>query len=283
MPDQNPMRTVDPSWNDWIAVNLRSGCDPSDMQARMVAAGWGKTAAIAALADGIAQAFPDLSGAPAQVLLPYLPECGVALCDGRTIRTALRLAEPAVALCDNLLSQAECAEMMDLAGSRGLLPSTVVDEASGAAIPHPERTSAGVMFQRAETPLVARIEQRLANLTQWPRENGEGLQILRYRKGQEYRPHFDSFPGGAGGGRHTARGGQRVNTVLVYLKSPLRGGGTCFPEAGLTLCPPPGSAILFRNVDAAGARAPTSLHAGLPVVEGEKVVLTYWQRADAFT
>lgn len=277
------MRTTDPSWDDWIAVNLRSGCDLSDMQARMVAAGWGEAEAIAALADVIAQVFPALAGAPAQVLLPALPESGITPCDGRNIRTVLRLAEPAIALCEDVLSQAECTNLLRLAESRGLLPSTVVDEASGAAIPHPERTSAGVMFRRAETPLIARIEQRLASLTQWPLANGEGLQILRYRKGQEYRPHFDSFPEGAGGGLHTARGGQRVNTVLVYLKSPSQGGGTCFPEAGLTLCPPPGSAVIFRNVDAAGRRAPTSLHSGLPVIEGEKVVLTYWQRVGTFS
>lgn len=277
------MRAADPSWDDWIAVNLRSGCDPSDMQARMVAAGWERAKAIDALADGIAQVFPDLSGAPAQVLLPHLPESGITTCDGRNIRTALRLAEPAIALCEDVLSQAECAELLCLAESRGLLPSTVVDESSGAAIPHPERTSAGVMFRRAETPLIARIERRLASLTQWPLANGEGLQVLRYRKGQEYRAHFDSFPDGAGGGLHTARGGQRVNTVLVYLKSPTQGGGTCFPHAGVTLCPPPGSAVIFRNVDAVGRRAPASLHSGLPVIEGEKVVLTYWQRVGAFS
>jgi prolyl 4-hydroxylase len=105
------------------------------------------------------------------------------------------------------------------------------------------------------------------------------LQILRYRKGQEYRPHFDSFPDGAGGAVHTARGGQRVNTVLVYLQSPEAGGGTAFPACGLTVCPQPGSAVIFRNVDGTGRRDPASLHAGLPVVHGEKVVMTYWQRA----
>lgn len=279
---RNHMRTADPSWGDWIALNLQSGCDPSDMQDRMIAAGWEKADAIAALAGGIAQVFPDVAGTPALAPLPMLPESGVATCDGREIRTSLRLAEPAIALCENVLSEAECAELLCLAENRGLLPSTVVDEANGEAVPHPERTSAGLMFQRAETPLIARIEQRLASLTQWPLANGEGLQILRYRQGQEYRAHFDSFPDGAGGGLHKTRGGQRLNTVLVYLKSPLQGGETCFPEAGLTLCPPPGWAVIFRNVDEAGRRAPASLHSGLPVIRGEKVVLTYWQRADAF-
>ena len=158
----------------------------------------------------------------------------------------------------------------------------MVDELSGQNVPHPERSSAGVMLARAETGLIDRLERRLAALTDWPIANGEGLQILRYRKGQEYRPHFDSFPDGAGGAVHTARGGQRVNTVLVYLQSPEAGGGTAFPACGLTVCPQPGSAVIFRNVDGTGRRDPASLHAGLPVVHGEKVVMTYWQRAGPY-
>lgn len=274
------MRQAEPSWQEWIVSNLVAGCDPADMQARMIAAGWSDADARAALASGIAHVFPGL--APSAVALPVVPGMGTIRCDGRDIPVVLRLTSPAVALCENVVSPTECAELLAYAQERGLNPSTVVDEASGQNVPHPERTSAGLMLRRAETALIERIERRLAELTAWPLANGEGLQILRYRQGQEYRAHFDSFPDGAGGAVHTARGGQRVNTVLVYLQSPEAGGGTAFPASGLTVCPRPGSAVIFRNVDLAGRRDPASLHAGLPVGHGEKVVMTYWQRAEAF-
>ena len=73
-----------------------------------------------------------------------------------------------------------------------------------------------------------------------------------------------------------------MNTVLVYLQSQEVGGGTAFPSCGLAVCPQPGSAVIFRNVDVTGRRDPASLHAGLPVVQGEKVVMTYWQRAGPY-
>lgn len=38
------------------------------------------------------------------------------------------------------------------------------------------------------------IEKRIAALLQWPVENGEGLQVLHYREGGEYRPHYDFSP-----------------------------------------------------------------------------------------
>lgn len=274
------MQAVEPSWHEWIVGNLSAGCDPADMEGRMLAAGWNEADAKTALSSGIAKVLPHLL-TPA-IALPVVPEAGTIRCDGRDIAVTLRLESPAVAVCANMLSAAECAELLDYAHGRGLTPSTVVDETSGREVPHPERTSAGLMLRRAETALIDRIERRLAELTAWPVENGEGLQILRYRADEEYRAHFDSFPDGAGGAIHTARGGQRVNTILVYLQSPKAGGGTIFPRCGLTACPEPGAAVIFRNVDTAGRRDPASLHAGLPVKQGEKVVMTYWQRAFTF-
>ncbi|NNM76421.1 2-oxoglutarate-dependent dioxygenase [Sphingomonas sp. ID1715] len=274
------MQFAEPSWQEWIARNLSAGCDPADMQVRMIAAGWNEADARAALSTGIAQVFPDLT-APV-VALPVVPDTGMIRCEDREIRVTFRLQNPAIALCENVLSEEERAELLKYAQERGLQPSTVVDEVSGDNLPHPERTSSGVMLDRSETGLISRLERRLAALTDWPVVNGEGLQILRYRKDEEYRPHFDSFPDGAGGAVHIAHGGQRVNTVLIYLQSPASGGATAFPSCGVALCPRPGSAVIFRNVDLAGRRDPASLHAGLPVVEGEKVIMTYWQRAGAF-
>jgi hypothetical protein len=65
-----------------------------------------------------------------------------------------------------------------------------------------------------------RIKQdvRLATLVDWPLSHGEGLQVLRYQVGGQYRPHFDYFPrSGAASPAHLAQGGQRIGTVIVYL------------------------------------------------------------------
>ena len=48
-------------------------------------------------------------------------------------------------------------------------------------------------FERGEFDICSRIERRVATLLNWPVDHGEGLQVLRYRPGAEYKPHYDYF------------------------------------------------------------------------------------------
>ena len=56
------------------------------------------------------------------------------------------------------------------------------------------------------------------------------------------------------------------------------GGGTAFPEANLVVDARMGRAVAFRNTDDAGRPDPDSLHAGTPVLAGEKWLATLWFR-----
>jgi len=128
---------------------------------------------------------------------------------------------------------------------------------------------------------VARIEARIAALLQWPVENGEGLQILRYRPGAEYKPHYDYFdPAQPGTASVLRRGGQRLASLVMYLNTPLRGGATTFPDVGLEVMPARGNAVFFSyerpHPDT------RTLHSGAPVLEGEKWVATKWLREGRF-
>ena len=67
------MQGAEPSWQEWIASNLSAGCDPADMQGRMIAAGWNEADARAALASGIGQVFPGLT---AQAIAAHA-DCGI--------------------------------------------------------------------------------------------------------------------------------------------------------------------------------------------------------------
>jgi prolyl 4-hydroxylase len=161
--------------------------------------------------------------------------------------------------------------------------SGVVDNQTGLGVIHEASTSSGIGFSRGATPLLATLESRLAQLTNWPITHGEGIQILRYQPGQQYKPHFDWFdPIEPGSTSHLKNGGQRVGTTVVYLSLPKLGGRTSFPEVGLEVAPTLGGAIFFNNVDFLGVPDPLSLHAGMPVEHGEKIVATYWQREAEF-
>jgi prolyl 4-hydroxylase len=135
------------------------------------------------------------------------------------------------------------------------------------------------MIQRAETPLVAKVEARLAEIAHWPVERGEGMQVQHYQQTNEYRPHFDWFdPELPGPRKHMEHGGQRVGTFVLYLSEVESGGGTAFPVIGLEVLPKKGGAVFFHNTDGMHQPDRRTLHAGSPVVKGVKVIANKWMR-----
>lgn len=178
-----------------------------------------------------------------------------------------------------LFSALECLHLMMVATPH-LQPSVHVDPVSGELVRDEIRTSA-----EWRPPLPARdlcyylIDRRLAAAADMPVAHGEPLTLLHYRPGQQYHPHHDAFePGREDRWMGPERGGQRHLTLLVYLNQVAAGGGTAFPELGLVIEPRPGGALLFDTCDAADRRHPDALHAGLPVQQGEKWLVSKWFR-----
>jgi len=161
--------------------------------------------------------------------------------------------------------------------------SRVVDDDGAGEIASIGRSSRGAVLYRGSTPAIQCIESRIARLIDLPVAHGEGLQILSYTPGQEYRPHFDYFdPATAGGARILAESGQRVATLIMYLSDVECGGGTQFPELSLEFTPAKGSALLFASVSREEELLPSSLHAGCPVTSGRKWIATKWLRGMPF-
>lgn len=196
----------------------------------------------------------------------------------REVDVIASLSDPRIVVLGNVLSGEECDELVALARER-MEPSLIVG-AEGAVVASGGRISNGMFFDRGENELCERIEARLARLLSWPVESGEGLQVLHYPPGGEFRPHYDYMPPPA---PHEAldpeRPGQRVATVIMYLASPARGGATVFPAAGLKVAALKGSAVFFSYDRPATVTG--TLHAGAPVFEGEKWAATKWLLATA--
>lgn len=163
-------------------------------------------------------------------------------------------------LCDHLINVA----------APSLVPSGVVDPETGQGRRSEVRTSYSMSFLASMyDPVVAEAMRPLAAIGGLPAGHAEPLGVLRYGPGQEYRPHHDYY----NDGQHPA---QRISTVFVYLNDVAEGGGTEFPKLGATVQPARGKAVKFLNCDAAGKPNPETLHAGLPVVSGEKWLVTLW-------
>ena len=122
-----------------------------------------------------------------------------------------------------------------------------------------------------EDPAVHALNRRLAAISGSAYACGEPLLILRYRPMQHYLNHLDALPG---------LENQRVMTALVYLNEGFEGGHTAFPAAGISYRGNLGDAILFTNVLENGQADQASLHAGLPVVSGEKYLASRWIRRE---
>ncbi|WP_236693960.1 hypothetical protein [Sporosarcina globispora] len=66
----------------------------------------------------------------------------------------------------------------------------MVDTESGEERPASGRTSKSMAFRIRENELVERIETRIAELANFPIENGEGLQVLNYGLGKAISTAF---------------------------------------------------------------------------------------------
>ncbi len=284
-------QTVTPELRQWIIEQARAGCRPDDVLASMRSSGWDEAVALDALTDTL-QSFlgTQPAGPPVAQVLPValrVPEPDLASAPStlwahdRAVTVLLSMHNPRLVVFGGLLSDAECDALVAAAAPRMARSETVVNETGGNEV-NAARTSDGMFFGRGELPICQLLEARIAALLHWPVAHGEGLQVLHYRPGAEYKPHHDYFdPAQPGMAAVLARGGQRVATVLVYLNTPQQGGGTVFPDVQLEVAPIKGNAVFF-SYDRPHAST-RSLHGGTPVLAGEKWVATKWLREGEFS
>lgn len=192
------------------------------------------------------------------------------------------LYRPRVILMGDLLSVKECDTLIEMARPE-LKRARVVDKKTGEFRIDHERISASKSFSQGETPVVGAIEARISALFGHPVTHQEPLQVLYYPVGGLYKPHHDYFPPDLpGSSAILKRGGQRVATVVMYLNDVDEGGGTMFPTLGLEAKPKLGNAVYFESVDEFGRVNSDLLHAGAPVINGEKWIAVKWIRAEPY-
>lgn len=140
------------------------------------------------------------------------------------------------------------------------------------------RTSSTHYFDR-EDEATREMEARMDALLGIDHRQAEVPQGQRYRTGQQFRHHYDYFTTDQSyWQQERRRGGQRSWTAMVFLNEPGKGGETDFPELGLSVEPARGALLTWNNMDRQGRANPATLHAGLPVVAGEKYIVTQWYR-----
>lgn len=279
---------ITPELRRWIVEQAQAGHAADAVLRTMTEAGWQEDVALEALESTLRSHLESqaLAQAPAlppatSVPEPDLGESPLYVDTGdRRVHVLQSLANPRIVLFGDLLSDQECDALIEAARPRMARSLTVATNSGGEEV-NADRTSNGMFFRRGETELVQRIEARIAALLRWPVENGEGLQVLHYRPGAEYKAHYDYFdPSHPGTATILKRGGQRVGTLVMYLHEPEKGGGTTFPDIHLEVFPKRGCGVFF-SYDRPHPSTRT-LHAGAPVLAGEKWIATKWLRQGRF-
>ena len=126
------------------------------------------------------------------------------------------------------------------------------------------------------------IDEQINNLLGIPIEFYEELQVVNYKHGQLYSPHYDAcgikdyycieeF--------NKLGGNNRYATFIIYLNDNMTGGETEFPKKNIEVAPKKGKAVLFFNLsdDYTDIRI-NSFHGGKPPDSGEKWMCNKWIR-----
>ena len=129
-------------------------------------------------------------------------------------------------------------------------------------------------------PTIYNIIKRICDSYNYPVQNAEPLQVVKYNPGGFYNDHHDSCCDSDNKCTEFVQdGGQRVLTVLIYLNDDFEGGSTEFTEIGKNVKPPRYGGVVFRPLaDNTNMCHPLGLHKGTPITSGTKYVCNLWIR-----
>lgn len=152
--------------------------------------------------------------------------------------------------------------------------AVVHDPKTGELTPAHYRISKSSWLRDEESPVIARITQRVTDMTGLSMLHAEELQVVNYGIGGHYEPHFDFARKREN--PFTKFGGNRIATVLFYMSDVAQGGATVFTELGLSLFPIKRAAAFWLNLHASGEGDLATRHAACPVLRGSKWVSNKW-------
>nr|5C5T_A Chain A, Prolyl 4-hydroxylase [Paramecium bursaria Chlorella virus 1]5C5T_B Chain B, Prolyl 4-hydroxylase [Paramecium bursaria Chlorella virus 1]5C5U_A Chain A, Prolyl 4-hydroxylase [Paramecium bursaria Chlorella virus 1]5C5U_B Chain B, Prolyl 4-hydroxylase [Paramecium bursaria Chlorella virus 1] len=185
---------------------------------------------------------------------------------------------------DGFLSDIECDVLINAAIKKGLIKSEVggATENDPIKLDPKSRNSEQTWFMPGEHEVIDKIQKKTREFLNSKKHcidkyNFEDVQVARYKPGQYYYHHYDGDDCD-----DACPKDQRLATLMVYLKAPEEGGGgeTDFPTLKTKIKPKKGTSIFFWVADPVTRKLyKETLHAGLPVKSGEKIIANQWIRA----
>ncbi|NXC31610.1 P4HA3 hydroxylase, partial [Campylorhamphus procurvoides] len=182
--------------------------------------------------------------------------------------------QPYVALYHDFISDTEAETIKGLAGP--WLQRSVV--ASGEKQQKAEyRISKSAWLKDTADPVVRALDRRIAAVTGLDLRPpyAEYLQVVNYGLGGHYEPHFDHATSRKSP-LYRMKSGNRIATVMIYLSAVEAGGSTVFIYANFSVPVVKNAALFWWNLRRNGDGDGDTLHAGCPVLAGDKWVANKW-------
>lgn len=186
----------------------------------------------------------------------------------REIDIIAKFAEPLVVVLGSVLDEGECNALIQISKDR-LERSKIGSSKEVSDI----RTSSGTFLTDINHEVIKKVEKRISSIIDIPIDHAEGLHILNYKPGQEYKEHFDYFAATS-----KSASNNRICTFVLYLNDVEEGGETYFPKLNLSVFPKKGMAVYFEYFYNDQMLNELTLHGGAPVITGEKWIATQWIR-----
>ncbi|XP_014747067.1 PREDICTED: prolyl 4-hydroxylase subunit alpha-2 isoform X4 [Sturnus vulgaris] len=175
----------------------------------------------------------------------------------------------------DVMSDDEIEKIKQLAKPR-LARATVRDPKTGVLTVASYRVSKSSWLEENDDPVVAKVNQRMQQITGLTVKTAELLQVANYGMGGQYEPHFDFSRKDEPDAFKRLGTGNRVATFLNYMSDVEAGGATVFPDFGAAIWPKKGTAVFWYNLLKSGEGDYRTRHAACPVLVGCKWVSNKW-------
>jgi prolyl 4-hydroxylase len=182
---------------------------------------------------------------------------------------------------DDFLTNEECDKIIEIASTR-LEPSKVYTDKEDLNDTENRKSDQAWLLNEID-PIVLKISQKVAELSKYPIENQEDLQVVHYESGGFFRTHYDACEGTKSFcERMDGAAGPRLWTYIIYLNDDYEDGQTKFPYLNKNVIPKKGKCVIFQSTDENGKLIRQSLHGGEPVKSGVKWICNKWIRQNKY-
>ena len=281
--------SLDQKWQSWVDENIQRNCDPEEILAILLKNGFPLRSISKAMGDKYPRKPSNPANAQPQNTVRAtfksdnpLITAGVdhkALCEIPLMCLArqknierINLPNLQLLKIDRFLSDKECDRLVEISNPN-LRRSTVTYG------PEDYRTSSTCDLSLLKNPFVESIDKKIAVALGIQLPFSEGIQAQKYLVGEQFKSHTDFFePGTDEFRQHASMLGNRTWTFMIYLNNTIKGGGTRFTKIDKIFYPKKGTAVIWNNLHADGTPNRDTEHWGMPIEEGEKVIITKWFR-----